>query len=98
MIFDANVHVGSEGISGCKDVQDWGGKKLLSLVVDEGLTIINNSEKCEGLVTRVDPRNGAKTTIDLAICNAFMVNNVLKMSIDEDEKWRGKGRGGSRQE
>ena len=88
IVFDANVHVGSEGINGCEDVQDWGGQKLLSLVRNEGLTIINNSEKCEGLVTRVDPRNGSKTTIDLAICNTFMVNDVLKMSIDENEKWR----------
>ena len=88
LVFDANVHVGSEGIRGCKDVQDWGGQKLLSLIRNEGLTIVNNTDKCEGLVTRVDPRNGSKSTIDLAICNTFMVNNVVKMSIDEKEKWR----------
>ena len=42
MIFDANVHVGAEGIGGCVDVQDWGGKVLMSLVSDEGLTIIKS--------------------------------------------------------
>ena len=42
IIFDANVHVGSQGVSKCNDVQDVGGRMLLSLVKDEGLTIIND--------------------------------------------------------
>ena len=32
MVFDFNVHVGQEGISRCTDVQDAGGKMLLSVV------------------------------------------------------------------
>ena len=43
MVFDANVHVGSEGVSGCKDVQDWGGQMLMSLVRNEGLTKTNKA-------------------------------------------------------
>ena len=49
MIFDANVHVGAEGINECAeginkcgDIQDWGGKVLLSMVSEEGLTLVNN--------------------------------------------------------
>ena len=34
-VCDANVHVGSAGIKDCKDVQDWGGKVMLSLIKDE---------------------------------------------------------------
>ncbi len=88
MIFDANVHVGSEGVNGCKDTQDWGGKMLLAMVKEEGLTIVNNLNVCKGIVTRVDPRNGTRSTIDLAICNTFMNKNIQNMIIDEDETWK----------
>ena len=87
IIFDANVHVGSQGVSKCNDVQDVGGRMLLSLVKDEGLTIINDLNICKGCVTRVDPRNGTKTTIDLAICNTFMTEKLNRMII-EGEQWR----------
>ena len=60
MVFDANVHVGAEGISKCSDKQDAGGKRLMEVVRDEGLTIINNLDLCNGVVTRVDPRNGSR--------------------------------------
>jgi hypothetical protein len=36
----------------------------------------------------VDPRNGTKSTLDLAICNEFMVAEVQKMCIDEAEIFR----------
>ena len=88
LILDANVHVGSEGVSACKDSQDAGGKILLSMVKEEGLTIINNLGLCDGVVTRVDPRNGTKTTIDLAICNTFMIDKIEKMDIDEKGEWK----------
>ena len=61
---------------------------LLSVVKEEGLTIINNLDICDGVVTRVDPRNGTETTLDLAICNTFMVEMLEKMYIDEDEQWK----------
>ena len=84
LICDANVHVGGGIIEGCSDLQDWGGKELWSMIHDEGLSLINAMDKCSGVVTRVDPRNGTKSTIDLAICNAFMVDKINKMSIDEE--------------
>ena len=70
MIIDANVHVGSAGISRCKDKQDWAGKVLLSLLKEEGIILLNDQSICKGVVTRVDPRNGTESTIDLALCNS----------------------------
>ena len=62
IILDANVHVGNAGINECEDEQDWGGKLLLSMIESEGLTLVNNLGLCNGVVTRVDPRNGTKST------------------------------------
>ena len=39
-------------------------------------------------MTRVDPRNGTRTTIDLAICNEFLISTIQNMKIDEDELFR----------
>ena len=88
MVFDANVHVGAQGIKQCKDMQDMGGKMLLSVVKEEGLTIVNDLTICSGTVTRVDPRNGTLSTIDLAICNTFMMERLEQMVIDENEHWK----------
>ena len=84
MIFDANVHVGGEVIKGVAEKQDFGGKELLKLVNDENLVLLNSLDLCSGVITRVDPRNGNGSTIDLAICNQFMVGKVSDMIIDED--------------
>ncbi len=88
LILDANVHVGVEGINNCKDVQDWGGKTLLSVLDKEGLTLLNNEDLCDGIVTRIDPRNGTESSIDLAICNSFLLAYVDEMKIDEDGQWK----------
>ena len=77
------VHVGGVEIDGCEDAQDWGGKEFMGMLKDEGLTLINSSDLCTGVVTRIDPRNGRKSTIDLAVCNTFMLNKITKMNIDE---------------
>ena len=39
-------------------------------------------------MTRVDPGNGTKSTIDLAICNTYMVDKIDKMDIDEKGEWK----------
>jgi hypothetical protein len=56
---------------------------LLTMLKEEGLTLVNNLDICKGVVTRLDPRNGTKSTIDLVVCNAFMVNRIQNMDIDE---------------
>ena len=98
IIFDANVHVGSKGVSKCKDVLDMGGQMLLSLVEKEGLTIVNDLTLCSGCVTRVDPRNGTESTIDLAICNTFLTDKSLSMTIDEGKQSRLKKYGKKRRQ
>ena len=87
LICDANVHVGG-GIPGCIDKQDWGGVEMLKLIDGEGLHLLNRNDMCRGMVTRVDPRNGTRSTLDLAICNEFMLKEVLGMVIDEDEEFK----------
>ena len=56
---------------------------LNKLLKDEDLILLNNSSRCKGIITRVDPRNGTCSTIDLAICNRLMDGKVLNMVIDE---------------
>ena len=87
LICDANVHIG-EAIPGCTDKQDWGGAELIKLVDSEGLHLLNREDVCHGVVTRVDPRNGTKSTLDLAICNEFMIRQVSGMVIDEKEEYK----------
>ena len=88
LICDANVHVGGSEIPGCKDCQDWGGREFGQMIKDEGLHLLNSEELCEGTVTRVDPKNGTKSTLDLVICNEFMIDEVEKMKIDEEELFK----------
>ena len=88
MIFDANVHVGGEVIKGVTEKQDSGEKEHWKLINDENLVLLNSLELCSGVITRIDPRNGNGSTIDLAICNQFMSDKVLDMSIDESEMYK----------
>ena len=78
MIFDSNVHVGSNGIKSCRDKQDWDGRVLLEIVKEEDLVLLNGLDICTGVVTRVDPRNGNESTLDLAICNEIMEEMIRK--------------------
>ena len=93
LVCDANVHIGGNVIKGCNDVQDWGGKELWSMIQEEGLSLLNATDICSGVVTRVDPRNGTESTIDIAICNGFMVNKVREMGIDEEGEFKLKNYG-----
>ena len=88
LVCDANVHVGGAEIPRCEDVQDWAGGELASIIRAEGLHLLNSKKLCEGVVTRVDPRNGTRTTIDLAICNEFIIDKIQNMKIDEEELFR----------
>ena len=72
------MHVGGAGVPGCADKQDWAGAELLDLIDQEGLYLLNREKVCKGVVTRIDPRYGTKSTLDLAICNEFM---MMTMSL-----------------
>ena len=77
------MHVGGEVIKGVIEKQDSAGKELVKLINDENLVLLNSLELCSGVITRIDPRDGSGSTIDLAICNQFMIDKVMDMSIDE---------------
>ena len=70
-------------IKGVIEKQDSAGKELVKLINDENLVLLNSLELCSGVITRIDPRDGSGSTIDLAICNQFMIDKVMDMSIDE---------------
>ena len=61
---------------------------MLQLIDREGLHLLNRADICKGMITRVDPRNGTRSTLDLAICNEFMIKEVLGMVIDEEEEFK----------
>ena len=88
MIFDANVHVGKEVIKGCMENQDCSGKVLMKMIKDENLVLLNALDLCDGVITRVDPRDGKGTTIDLAVCNQVLAAKIIEMKIDEEEIYR----------
>ena len=87
MVFDSNVHVG-EAIKNCKDKQDWGGRMLMEVIKRENLILLNNTDICEGVITRVDPRNGNTSTLDLVICNKIMERDIASVIIDEEGEWK----------
>ena len=87
MVFDWNVHVGSSGIKGCKDKEDWGGKLVLKMISEENLVLLNSTEICSGIVTRIDPRNGGQSTLDLAICNQFMKEKGKGIYVSQYKEW-----------
>ena len=85
MVFDANVHVGDTIIKGCTDKQDWGGKLIRDIIKEENLVLVNAADVCTGVITRVDPRNGNGSTIDLVVCNRYVSDKILNMVIDEKD-------------
>ena len=56
-----------------------------AIIKDQNLILVNRSECCSGVITRIGPRTGKGSTIDLAICNQFMKENILEMKVDEEE-------------
>ena len=61
---------------------------LLTLLKDEGIILLNDRDVCKGMVTRVDPRNGTESSIDLALCNSLLVDSVKNVEIDEAGQWK----------
>lgn len=84
IIGDTNAHVGNDedGIKGNLDKINRNGRKLRELVERRNLTIVNNTELCKGLWTRVSETG--KSAIDLAICNEAMLMKLQNMEIDEE--------------
>ena len=84
IVGDFNAHVGNdeEGIPGNHNKVNRNGKKLRELMERRNLVIINSTECCKGLWTRVE--GDKKSAIDFAICNESMMNRLHSMEIDEE--------------
>ena len=88
IIGDFNAHVGDDdqGIRGNSTKIDCGGEALRNLIERRGLILANSSEKCQGRITRIDPK-GNDSTIDYVVTNAEMYDKVKNIIIDEDRVW-----------
>ena len=85
---DGNAKFGSDIISGDPHVMSPNGDLLYNIITKKGLILINSSDKCSGVITRI--RNttvrSEKSAIDFFIsCPAFF-QYVSKMNIDEERK------------
>ena len=60
----------------------------MKMIKDENLVLLNALDLCDGVITRVDPRDGKGTTIDLAVCNQVLAAKIIEMKIDEEEIYR----------
>ena len=80
IIGDFNAHVGNGeyGIKGNSDKVNRNGRKLLDLMERRDLILVNNSDQCKGLWTRVS--DTGKSAIDLVIVNECMMRSVMSMT------------------
>ena len=87
IIGDFNAHVGNDnlGIEGNKNKINRNGRKLREIMERRNLTLLNNTDLCKGLWTRIG--NEGKSAIDLAVCNEEMLNLIHDMKIDEERDY-----------
>ena len=85
---DANAKFGPDYIKGDPHEITNNGKLLLSLIQRYNLVIVNGTEKCSGIITRMKRKgkNIEKSVIDFFIVCQALFQMVTKMDIDEDRK------------
>jgi len=86
-IGDLNVKVGNDkdGIQGHVAEILHGGKLLRKMIKKRNLKLINATNKCKGLWTRVNTKNeDQKSVLDYVIATKAMENSMQNMLIDED--------------
>ena len=86
IVGDFNAHVGNDesGINGNNEKINRNGKKIRELIERRNLTLLNSTELCKGLWTRVS--KDEKSIIDLAICNEPMLTQIHEMVVDEERQ------------
>ncbi len=80
---DFNCRVGSI-IPKNHETVSKGGKKLLKLLQSEGMALVNASEKCEGLWTRMQGKS--KSVIDYIMIPKEEEEFIIDMTIDEERE------------
>ena len=85
IIGDFNAHIGNDdkGVIGNSSAVDCGGESLRNLIERRGLILGNSSEKCQGRITRIDPK-GNDSIIDYVISNPQMFDKIKDIKIDEE--------------
>ena len=77
---DFNGHIGILG----HQKENQHGKIVLKWIEEDGLTLLNLDEKCEGIYTW--SRGDQKSVIDYALVNRKMYNHFVEMKIDENKE------------
>jgi len=86
-IGDLNVKVGNDaqGIKGSHSDITYGGKMLQNIVKKRDMQLINATEKCGGLWTRINTGNkDQKSILDYVIASRKLEKKIKEMQIDED--------------
>ena len=83
---DGNCWAGPNVIKSDQRSQNRNGKLLQNFLEDGNLFIENNSEKCEGIITRKTLKNGIvqESILDFLITNEKLHAFLIKMKIDEE--------------
>ena len=88
---DANVHGGPDLIKNDPNVQNTNGKLFEQFLArNQYLTVANNMNICEGVITRIRKLRNAKTekaVLDFLIINGKLEPFLEKMLIDEERKF-----------
>ena len=85
---DANSKLGNKYIPKDPHEQSQNGAKLAEIVERQQLTVVNGTSMCSGVITRTrkTKERTEQSAIDMVIVSSDMVQNIVKMDIDEDRK------------
>ena len=86
---DANGKVGKEIINGDPHDISPNGRLLLDLIERKSLILVNGTDKCMGVITRLRDENGKieKSVIDyFIVCPAFY-SLIISMLVDKERKY-----------
>ena len=86
---DANAKLGPRYIQGDLHQMSANGKLLMSLIERHNLVVINGTDKCTGVITRMRKKGGLveKSTIDFFIVCQSLFQMVTKMTVDEKRSY-----------
>ena len=86
---DANAKIGLDYIKGDPYEMSANGKLLISLIERQDLVIINGTDKCFGLITRMRKKGNTveKSILDYFIVCRALFQMVTMMVIDEDRDY-----------
>ena len=93
LVGDFNAKLGSEIITGDPHPMSSSGKLLYEFYTKYNLHLLNSSDVCTGVLTRIQQCKGKieKSTIDYLFVSAGLVSGVISVQIDEEKvitPWR----------